>query len=117
MVSRMVPMRVGSVELLVETTAIAGTEPTSRMTDVADRVVEGFEQAQNAIVAMAGSVVTTIRMLEQGARCPDRFEVEFGLKFSATGNVVVASTSGEATLRVLMHYENHRAPGRRDHGT
>jgi hypothetical protein len=37
--------------------------------------------------------------------------VEFGLKFSAKGNVVVAGATGEATLKVTLTYDAFKDPG------
>jgi hypothetical protein len=38
MAGRVVPVRVGDVEVLVETVLVAGTEPTSRLGDAGERV-------------------------------------------------------------------------------
>ena len=36
---------------------------------------------------------------------PDRVEVEFGLKFSASGGVIMAGVAGEAALKVTLSYD------------
>jgi hypothetical protein len=36
---------------------------------------------------------------------PARVEVEFGLRFSASGGVIMAGVAGEATLRVTLSYD------------
>ena len=36
---------------------------------------------------------------------PDRVEVEFGLKFSASGGVIMAGVAGEASLKVTLGYD------------
>jgi hypothetical protein len=105
MAGREIPVRVGEVEVLVETTAVAGSEPTSRVDAAVDRVGEAFVRAQNAIVEIATSTVETIRKTTARAARPDQLEVEFGLKFSAKGDVIVAGAAGEATLRVKIVYE------------
>ena len=46
-------MRVGGVELLVETTPVAGTEQTSALDKAQEAVAEAFDRAQSAIVAVA----------------------------------------------------------------
>jgi hypothetical protein len=106
-VGREIPVQVGDIEVLVETTPLAGSEPTSRVDAVADRVGEAFVRAQNAIVEMATSTVETLRKTTARAARPDKLEVEFGLKFSAKGDVIVAGAAGEATLRVKIVYERH----------
>lgn len=100
-----IPVRVGGVELLVETVPVAGSEPTSRVTDAAAEVVDAFARAQQAIVELAASTAATIGEAGRRGAHPDRFEVEFGLKISAKGNVVVAGAAGEATLRVKLTYD------------
>lgn len=105
MVGRAIPVRVGEVELLVETTQLAGSEPTSRVDAAVDRVGEAFVRAQDAIVEIATSTVETIRKTSARAARPDQLEVEFGLKLSAKGDVIVAGAAGEATLRVKIVYE------------
>ena len=104
-------MQVGGVELLVETTPVAGTEQTSALDKAQVAVAEGFDRAQSAIVAVAESTVATIGQLARRSVRPDEVEVKFGLKFSAQGNVIVAGAAGEATLEVTLTYQ------RRPHGT
>jgi len=102
---RTVPVRVGKLDLLVETTLVTGTEPTSALGDAADRVVDAFDRAREAIVEIAASTAEVIdRAASRGAH-PNHLEVEFGLKISGKGNVIVAGVSGEATLRVKLTYD------------
>lgn len=53
-VGREIPIRVGDIEVLVETTPLAGSEPTSRVDAVADRAGEAFVRAQNGTAAHTG---------------------------------------------------------------
>ncbi|MBY8870507.1 hypothetical protein K7640_01465 [Micromonospora sp. PLK6-60] len=99
-----VPMRVGGRELLVEVVQVAGSEPTSRVDVARERVVDAFDRAREAIVAVAISTVETANELTRRAACPEGIEVEFGIKFSVQGNVIVAGGSGEATLTVRLTY-------------
>jgi len=108
---RAVPMQVGGVELLVETTPVVGTEQTSALDKAQAAVAEGFDRAQAAIVAVAESTVSTIGQLAKQSVRPDEVEVTFGLRFSAQGNVIVAGAAGEATLEVTLTYR------RGQHGT
>lgn len=72
------PIRIGDVELLVGTSPVTGSEPTS--------------------------TVDVIGQLSESAVRPEQAEVTFGLQFSAQGNVVLAGVSGEATLEVTLRY-------------
>ena len=109
----LVPMEIGGVTLLVETTATAGSEKTSTLGRAQAAVTDAFDHAQAAIVAVATSTVATIGQLGARAVRPQEVEVKFGLKFAAEGNVIVAGASGEATLEVTLKYKQ---PGAADGG-
>ncbi|MFC4031964.1 CU044_2847 family protein [Streptomyces polygonati] len=94
----------GSTSLQIETTAVAGTQQTSRLADAARQTSDAFARAQQAIVDIAASTVEIIEQASARAVRPDTVEVEFGLKFTAAGTVLMASTSGEATLQVRLSY-------------
>jgi hypothetical protein len=105
MTIQVIPTQVGSLELLVEVTQVAGSEPTSAKLDRAHGVVVGaFDRVQESIIAVAESTVSTIKHLASRATHPDEIEVKFGLTFTAQGNVVVAGAAGEASLEVTMTY-------------
>ena len=102
----LVPMQVGGVTLLVEVTAMGGSENTSsRLEHAQDAVTDAFARAQTAIVAVAASTVATIGQMGARSVRPDEVEVKFGLKFAAEGSVIVAGASGEATLEVTLTYK------------
>lgn len=110
MAGRTIVMQVGGVDLLVETTPVAGTEQTSALGKAAGAVAHAFDGAQSAIVGVATSVVSTIGQLGQQAVHPDEMSVKFGLKFSLQGNVIVAAGAGEATLEVELTYRRPSQP-------
>ncbi|MGH3932167.1 MAG: CU044_2847 family protein [Pseudonocardiaceae bacterium] len=95
----------GEVDLLVETVPVAGTEPTSALTKAGERIIDAFAAAQMAIVEVASSTAEVLETLGQRARQPDQLEVEFGLSFSAKGNVIVVAGETGATLRVKVSYD------------
>ena len=98
-------MRVGSVQIEVEAVPVAGTEPTSgRVSKAAGSVVDAFGRAQETVIEVARSTAEMIERAGAAAR-PDRVEVEFGLKFSASGGVIMAGVAGEATLKVTLSYD------------
>ena len=100
-----IPVRVGDIEVEVEAVRVAGTEATSgRAAKAAGNVLEAFGQAQDVIIEVARSTAEMISKAGAAAR-PDRVEVEFGLKFSATGTVIMAGVAGEASLKVTLGYE------------
>ena len=104
-VSRLIPVRVGDIEIEVEAVSVAGTEAASgRAARAAGSVLEAFGQAQEAIIEVARSTAQMIEQAGAAAR-PDRVDVEFGLKFSASGTVIMAGVAGEASLKVTLGYD------------
>jgi hypothetical protein len=103
---RVIPLRVGGVELLVEASPVAGSESTSTRLDRAqDAVAEAWDRAQSAIVEVAASTVSTLGQLGRHSVRPDEVKVKFGLKFSAQGRV---SGSGPRQCR---RPDRHLLPG------
>ena len=103
--NRLIPVRVGDIEIEVEAVPVAGTEATSgRAAKAAGSVLEAFGRAQDAIIAVARSTAEMIEQAGAAAR-PDRVDVEFGLKFSASGTVIMAGVAGEASLKVTLGYD------------
>lgn len=122
MAGQAIPVKVGDIELLVETTQAkvpaAAPDPASpglapRVSAPVTRVEDAFSRAEGAIVAIASSVVGTVGHLAERAARPDELSVCFGLSFSATGDVVVAGATGQATLQVTLVYgsREHPLPG------
>ena len=102
---RLIPVRVGDIEIQVEAVPVAGTEATSgRAAKAAGSVLEAFGRAQDAIIEVAKSTAEMIEKAGAAAR-PDRVDVEFGLKFSASGTVIMAGVAGEASLKVTLGYD------------
>ncbi|MGW2700950.1 CU044_2847 family protein [Streptomyces sp. NPDC001340] len=105
-----IPVDVGGVQVLVEATDVRlpGSEPTAtRPGNLAGRVQDAFEQAQSTIVEIATSTAAALGQAGRAAR-PDALEVEFGVKFSAKGDIIVAGASGEVTLKVKLTYDGRR---------
>lgn len=107
---RLIPVRVGDIEIAVEAVPVAGTEATfGRAGKAAGSVLDAFGRAQDAIIEVARSTAQMIEQAGAGAR-PDRVEVEFGLKFSASGTVIMAGVAGEASLKVTLGYDVSARP-------
>jgi hypothetical protein len=102
---RLIPVRVGDIEIEVEAVPATGTEATSgRTAKAAGNVLDAFSRAQDAIIEVARSTAQMIDRAGAAAR-PDRIDVEFGLKFSASGTVIMAGVAGEASLKVTLGYD------------
>ncbi|MFC9897661.1 CU044_2847 family protein [Nocardia sp. NPDC127579] len=105
MAGRVVPMRFGEVDVLVETIPAPGTQPTSTLSDAAQKVENAWDRAMTVIEAAAVSSLEMVKRLGHTSASPDRFEIEMGLSFTASGTVIVAGASGAATLKVKLTYE------------
>jgi hypothetical protein len=102
---RLIPVRVGEIEIEVEAVPVAGTEATSdRAAKATGSALEAFGRAQDAIIEVAKSTAQMIDKAGASAR-PPRVDVEFGLKFSASGTVIIAGVAGEASLKVTLGYD------------
>jgi Trypsin-co-occurring domain 1 len=102
--SQLIQVQVGDIEIAVEAVTVAGTQPTANPAKAAEKVREAFDRAQETIVQVAKSTAQMIDRAGTAAR-PDRVDVEFGLKFSASGGVIMAGVAGEASLKVTLSYD------------
>ncbi|MFI6498067.1 CU044_2847 family protein [Nonomuraea typhae] len=100
----MIPMQVGQATVLVETAGMSGSELTSRGANAAEHLHDLWPRAQQAIVEIASSTAAMIRDTARRAAAPTAVEVEFGLKFSAKGSIILSEASGEASLKVKLVY-------------
>jgi len=105
MAGKLLEMRIGELDVLVETRPVAGTEPTGALDKAQDKVVDAFARAKTTIVAIGESTLDVIDRLAASRHArPTSFEVEFGVGFSTKGNVIVAEASADATLKVKLVY-------------
>jgi len=103
--SQLIPVQVGDIQIEVEAVQVAGTQPTSgKAARAADNVLDAFARAQDTIIQVAKSTAEMIDGAGAAAR-PDRVDVEFGLKFSASGGVIMAGVAGEASLKVTLGHD------------
>lgn len=102
-----VAVRVGAVEVLVEVVPVAGSQQTSsggRVDRAVDYAASAFERAQSTVEEIAVSTARMVGRVSRRVGRPESVEVEFGLKVSAKGDVIVAGASGEASLKVKVVY-------------
>jgi hypothetical protein len=103
-VAQTVPVRVGAVEVLVEVVPGAGSQQTSAVERATDYVAGAFERAQAVVEEIAVSTARTVGRVARRVGSPELVEVEFGVKVSAKGDVIVAGSSAEASLKVKIVY-------------
>jgi hypothetical protein len=105
MAGQTVPVRIGDVEVLVTTVPVPGTEPTSRKEQPGEWMRDAFDRAQAAVLGVAESTAHLVGELGQRAARPDKLEVEFGVSFTAKGNVILAGAEAGSTLKVKLTYD------------
>jgi hypothetical protein len=112
--AELVAMTVGGVDVLVEAVRLPGSEPTSIGDHASDKVLDAFEMANRVVAGAAESTWQMLQGLAAKAGHPDRLEVEFGMKYSVKGTVVIAGAAAEGSLKIKLVYDNKTAPKRND---
>jgi hypothetical protein len=107
--NRFIPARVGDVEVLIETTPVPGTEPTGVRgrqppKEGAENVADVFSKAQATILSIATTTAAVLEKASRAAVHPETLAVEFGLRFSTEGHIIVAKATAEASLKVTLTY-------------
>jgi len=69
-----------------------------------EHLLRRVRRLQSICERVAGVVESTAAK----AMRPSSLVVEFGLKFSANGTVIVAGASGEASLKMTVSYDSSR---------
>ncbi|WP_204042975.1 CU044_2847 family protein [Acrocarpospora phusangensis] len=100
-----VPLPDGTV-LIVEAAdqpRVGGVVAAGRLHDVASAATESFEMAVTRLQSAAGAIVGRMSGMVQP---PSEVTVEFGVKLATAAGVVIASTSAEANLKVVLRWTN-----------
>jgi hypothetical protein len=100
----LVPSEIGGVPVLVEVLQAPGTEQTSRAESTAERLQDMFARAQRVIEKITMLAAESQERIAARSRRPDQVELEFGLKFTAQGQIVVASAATEASFSMKITY-------------
>jgi hypothetical protein len=84
--------------------SIQGEQQVSLQSSAAiDKSQQAFQQAMQTTRDVAHEVFETIRAIPLVER-PDEITLEFGLKLTVGGNVLVANASTEAQINVVMKW-------------
>jgi Trypsin-co-occurring domain 1 len=106
MATRLIPVRVGQVEVLVEAVVPPGPEQTAgALGKAGEKVVEAFDAAQGVMVELGVKVAGAVAQMGARAAHPDEVAVAFGLSFASNGSVIVAGASASASLTVTITYK------------
>jgi hypothetical protein len=96
---------IDGVPVLVEVMSAPGTEQTASPVRPAERIHEMFVHAESVISKIAESAVRVGRQIARQAQSPNKVEVQFGLAFTAQGQIVIAKATVEASLSVKVTYD------------
>jgi hypothetical protein len=104
-----VPVQVGETTVYIEMSSGSGAGEEHTSGGAIGRVQDSFERAKQTIVNLSSEMVRAVRSIDQ-ALTPNEFTLEFGVKFTIDGNVVIAALSSEATLNVKLVYQHKPQP-------
>ena len=98
---------VNGTTIYIETEPNYGVEQTSAAEKAIEQVGSALEGAKTVIGSVANELSEYILSLDNKIT-PDSFALEFGIKFSAEGSVIVSKVGAEATIKVTMTYNHHK---------
>jgi hypothetical protein len=99
-----IPVLIEGEEIYIEVADVYGAQKTGVGSKFVEGTEQAFDRAMNTIGSVSRQLVATVGNLKEASR-PEEFSLEFGVKFKLDGKVVIASTSGEASLVVKMLYK------------
>lgn len=102
-------VNIGGEVVYFEVEPTFGSEKTSAMSTALERAEDAFERAKKTVTSIASSMVSDLQKLDQKIT-PDEFTLEFAIKFTAEGNVMVTKVGNEANFKISMKY-NHNKNG------
>lgn len=99
----MIEAAAGDGTVLVEIWPAHGSERTSVEERVEERADQAIKHASATVTRIATELTRAIRQMAEIDR-PQEFVTEFGIKFTAEGNAMIAKASAEASLKVTLTY-------------
>ena len=100
-----ISVNVDGATVIIEAQPVYGSEYTNAQKAI-EKVEDAFERARSTVNLVASGMIQTVRSMSEDLT-PDQFELEFGIKFSVDGTVLVASVSSETTLKVKLIYNSN----------
>lgn len=83
--------------------AAVGQQQIGRAGDVVEQATMTFNQVLGQLTSLSSSLMNALREV-----APDKVDVEFGVKLSATSGVIVASGTGEAAFKITLKWERKK---------
>jgi hypothetical protein len=92
--------------VLVETNVSEGSKGFVEVSGLPVRAEKTLKEALASIGPTAEAMLDQIREVK---RTPQKVVLEFGVKFSAKGNVVIAGGEAEANCKVTLSWDNPKS--------
>ena len=106
MKTQLVPVELDGVTLVVEAAVTPGSEDTSTLDDRVERINDAFDRLPAILTSISKRLIVATQELSHEAMKPSEISAEFGLKVSATGQVILVSGTAEASLSVTLTYKS-----------
>ena len=91
-----------SIYVEIDTPQQEGMQRAARPGEVLTKSTQTFE---NALEAIKPAINAIINKLSEYSTSVDQIEVEFGVKFSAKADVIIASVDSEANITVKLSWK------------
>jgi len=100
----MIPTEVDGMPIWVEAVVEPGEEPTAFGRKIGERLPEIFAHAKIAIAYLSREALEAARDVAKEVASPEQIEIQFGLKFSTQGSIIIAGSTLESSLSVKIIY-------------
>lgn len=102
----MLKSKVGDIDILIETDEVEGVRQTSSFIEkVQEKTGQVFSTAVQSIFGIAAILQDEVSKLEEGKK-PEKLTIELGIKFNVEGQIIIAKTSSDSSLKVSMTFDN-----------
>lgn len=100
----MIPTEIDGEPIWLEAEIEPGDQPTAFGRRRGADLPEVLSRAQKAIAYLSRETLEAARSVANDVACPEQVEIQFGLKFSTQGSIILAGSSLESSLSVKVVY-------------
>jgi len=106
--SKPLPVKIDGQTVYFEVETASGFEEVGVPDDMLDKAEDAFDRTKDIVVSIAKGMVGAIRTLDEKLT-PDEFSMEFAVKLSGEGNVIVTKVGAEANFKISLKYVHKKA--------
>jgi hypothetical protein len=92
--------------VLVETNVSEGSKGFVEVSGVSGLPVRAEKTLKEALASLGPTAEAMLDQIREVKRTPQKVVLEFGVKFTAKGNVVIAGGEAEANCKVTLSWDN-----------